>query len=87
MTFEKCQSALLSIRRMQGTRCPLVRVELGDSIYRGRLARSDSDPEVRAGNGSPYGVIVLENLGLSRQPEIVLQIAEILENGLRPLDD
>lgn len=86
MTFEKCQSALLSIRRMQGTRCPMVRVDLGDSVYRGRLARSDSDPEFRAGNGSPFGVIVLESLGLCRQTETVLQIAEIPEDGLQPLD-
>jgi hypothetical protein len=85
MTFEECQSALVAIRRQQGTRCPLVRVDLGGCEYHGRLARSDSDPEYRNSSASPFGVLVLENLGLSRSPETILQIADIPENGLRSI--
>lgn len=87
MTFEECQQALVSIRRKQGTRYPLLRVDYGGTVFRGRLARADSDPEYRNGSGSPYGVLVLEQLGLSRGPQTILQIASIPESGLRTLDD
>jgi hypothetical protein len=87
MTFEQCQSVLVTIRKKQGTRCPLVRVDCGGLVVRGRLARSDSDPEFRRDNGSPYGVIVLEGIGLCRQPETIVQIASIPENGLRSIDE
>ena len=40
---------LVSIRRKQGTRCPLVRVDYAGTVVRGRLARADSDPEYRRG--------------------------------------
>ena len=88
MTFEQCQTALMTIRRRQGTRCPLVRVDYGGAVYRGRLARADSDPEYRNRKdpSSPYGVLVLENLGLGRGPETILQIADIPAEGLKPLD-
>ena len=87
MTFEQCQSVLVAIRRKQGTRCPLVRVDCGGMVVRGRLARSDSDPEFRRNNGSPYGVLVLEGIGLSRHPETFVQIASIPEDGLRSIDE
>ena len=86
MTFEQCQTVLVSIRRKQGTRCPLVRVDYAGTVVRGRLARADSDPEFRRGD-SPFGVLVLESLGLSRGPETILQIASIPADGLRSLDD
>jgi hypothetical protein len=86
MTFEHCHSTLVSIRRKQGTRCPLVRVDYAGTIFRGRLSRADSDPEYRRGD-SPFGVLVLENLGLTRTPETILQIANIPENGLKSIDD
>jgi hypothetical protein len=86
MTFETCQSVLVAIRRKQGTRCPLIRVDLGECVYRGRLARADSDPEFRSTSDSPFGVLVLENLGLTRQPETILQIADIPDDGVRSLD-
>jgi hypothetical protein len=87
MTFEKCQSSLVAIRRQQGTRCPLVRVDLGGSVYQGRLKRSDSDPEHRQGRLSPFGVLVLEALGLTRGPETILQIADIPDDGIHSLRD
>jgi hypothetical protein len=86
MTFEQCQNALVAIRRKQGTRYPLVRVDYGGTVFRGRLARADSDPEFRNNAGSPYGILVIENLGLTPGPETILQIANIAQDGLQPLD-
>ncbi len=87
MTFEECQQALVTIRRKQGTRYPLLRVDYGGTVFRGRLARADSDPEFRQASSSPYGVLVLEQLGLSRGPQTILQIANIPESGLHTLDE
>jgi hypothetical protein len=87
MTFEECQQALVKIRRQQGTRYPLLRVDYGGTVFRGRLARADSDPEYRHNPGSPYGVLVLDQPGLTRGPQTILQIANIPESGLHPLDD
>jgi hypothetical protein len=87
MTVEECQTALVAIRRQQGTRCPLVRVVFGGAVFQGRLKRSDSDPEHRRGNDSPFGVLVLEGLGLARGPETILQIADIPDDGIRSLQN
>jgi hypothetical protein len=87
MTFEQCHTSLVSIRRKQGTRCPIVRVDFGGSVFRGRLARADSDPEYRSVSNSPYGVLVLEGLGLDGRPETILQIADIPPDGLRSIDE
>jgi hypothetical protein len=86
MTFEECHAALAAIRRTQGTTCPLLRVDYAGTTFRGRLARSDSDRQERNDGGSPYGVLVLENLGLTRVPETILQIANIPAGGLRALE-
>ena len=86
MTFDECHSTLTSIRRQQGTRCPKIRIDYGGTVFRGRLARADSDPEYRKDPKSPYGVLVLEQLGLSRTPETILQIADIPSNGVKPID-
>jgi hypothetical protein len=86
MTFEQCQHALVAIRRKQGTRYPLVRVDCGGAVYRGRLARADSDPEFVNDRSSPYGVLVLEQVGLSRGPETIVQIASIPQDGLKPFE-
>jgi hypothetical protein len=51
-------------------------------IYKGRLTRTDTDLASRWASGSPFGVLVLENLGLVRSPETILQIAAIPENGI-----
>ena len=84
MTFEQCHANLLAIRRRQGTRCPAVKVAYNGTVYQGRLTRADSDPEFRP-SGSPFGVLVLENLGLTRGPETILQIASIPEDGIADL--
>ncbi len=85
MTFDECHQALLSIRRKQGTRCPILRVDYAGSIYLGRLRRTDSDPEHRAKTQTPYGVLVLESPGLGREPETVLQIASIGSDSIHDL--
>ncbi len=85
MTFEQCQANLMTIRRRQGTRCPVVKVAYNGKIYQGRLTRADSDPENRRASASPFGVLVLENLGLGRGPETILQIADIPDDGIRDL--
>ena len=77
MTFEECHQQLVSIRRNQGTRCPVIRVDFGGSTFQGRLARADSDPEHVQEPKSPYGVLVLEDPGLGRGPQTILQIASI----------
>ncbi len=68
MTFEQCHTHLLAIRRKQGTRCPAVRVAYNGVIYSGRVKHADSDPEARRASTSPFGVLVLENLGLAEGP-------------------
>lgn len=85
MTFEQCHANLLAIRRRQGTRCPVVKVAYNGTVYQGRLTRADSDPEFRRSAASPFGVLVLENLGLSRGPETILQIANIPDDGIADL--
>lgn len=88
MTFDECHSTLAGIRQRQGTRCPLVRVDYAGRVIRGRVARADSDPEYgpKHEQGSPYGVIILENLGLSPVPETILQIADIPAGALKELN-
>jgi hypothetical protein len=85
MTFEQCHAAVQTLRQKQGTPCPLVRVDYAGTVIRGRLTRSDSDRK----NGervSPYGILTLEHLGLSRGPETILQIANIPQDGIHELD-
>jgi hypothetical protein len=86
MTFETCQSLLVTLRKAQGTRHPSIRVHYGGSIIRGRVARSHCDTDQRRDTGSPYGVLVLEDLGLGHGHETLLQIANIPEDGIQPLD-
>jgi hypothetical protein len=82
MTFAQCHTNLMLIRHRQGTPCPVVKVAYNGMIYQGRLARTDTDLEARRNSGSPFGVLVLENLGLARSPETILQIAGIPEDGI-----
>jgi len=86
MTFEQCHAAVQSLRQRQGTTCPLVRVDYAGTVIRGRLTRSDSDRNAGKGRVSPYGIMTLEHLGLSRGPETVLQIANIPQDGIHELD-
>lgn len=85
MTFEQCHTHLLAIRRNQGTSCPAVQVAANGVVYSGRLKHTDSDPEARRTSKSPYGVLVLEHLGLCRGPETIVQIASIPEDGIHDL--
>jgi hypothetical protein len=82
MTFEQCHTHLMMIRDRQGTPCPVVKVAYNGMIYQGRLARTDTDLESRRNSNSPFGVLVLENPGLARSPETILQIATIPEDGI-----
>ncbi|MDB5352932.1 MAG: hypothetical protein JWN86_4179 [Planctomycetota bacterium] len=82
MTFEECQKEVDSLRRKQGTERPLIRVDYGGSIYKGLLARTDSDSESRTPS-SPFGLLVLEEPGLSRRPQTILQIASISSGAIR----
>ena len=86
MTVDQVHTHVQAIRRRQGTRFPLVRVDCGGAVYRGRLARADSDPEHRRRADSPYGILVLEGLGLGRGPETIVQIATIPDGGIADLD-
>ena len=85
MTFEQCHANLMAIRRKQGTTCPAVRIAYNGVIYSGRVKRADSDPDSRRSKFSPFGVLVLENLGLCRGPETIIQIASIPEDGIHDL--
>ncbi len=87
MTFDECRRQIESIRARQGTRKPLIRVDYGGSSYRGRLARSDSDAVARAAAASPYGVLVIEDPGLARAPQTILQIASIAPNAISDSND
>jgi hypothetical protein len=82
MTFEQCHANLLAIRKHQGTRCPVVKVAYNGTVYQGRLTRADTDQESHRNTRSPFGVIVLEGLGLCRGPATILQIANIPEDGI-----
>jgi hypothetical protein len=83
MTFEKCQAILAEIRRRQGTPHPVVQVQYGAAFVRGRVSRADFDGDHPHNPSSPYGVLVLDQLGLARGPATFLQIANIPEDGLR----
>lgn len=81
MTHEECQQALAAVRRRQGTRCPLIRVDAGGQIFRGRLSRSDSDPERLAAVASPSGSLEL-TAPRSREVQAVVPIEKIRPGGI-----
>ena len=84
MTFDECQHDLEAIRGRQGTARPVIRVDYGGSCYKGRLARSDSDPAHRP--HAPFGVLVLEEPGLARAPQTILQIASITPGSISSVE-
>ena len=86
MTYEQCQAILDDIRRRQGTERPMVQVTCGASVLRGRVNYSASGLAGRRNPNSPYGVLVLEEMGLCRRPASFVQIANIPENGLSSLE-
>lgn len=79
MTFEECQHVITSLRQKQGTRHPIVRVDYAGTVYQGRIARCDTDGVRRE---TSFGVLQLEDPGLSRRPATLLQIANILPGGI-----
>jgi len=86
MTYEQCQAILAEIRRRQGTERPMVQVTCGASVLCGRVSYSASGLAGRRNPNSPYGVLVLEQMGLSRGPASFVQIANIPDDGLLSLD-
>ena len=87
MTFEQCHVRITTIRIQQATRHPLIRVECGGVVYFGRLVRADCDLTGPRNSASPYGILVLESLGLDRAPETILQIANIPDGAIQTLED
>lgn len=88
MTFEECRRTIETIRQRQGTTKPVLRVDYGGSIYKGQLARADSDSRGGPPSGSPFGLLVLEEPGLSQSPQTILQIASIAPGSIHdPLDN
>jgi hypothetical protein len=87
MTFDECRAVLTAIRRNQGTRCPIIRVDYGGSVLKGRLVRCDSDPEHAPSVKPPFGLLVLEDPGLSRRPEVMLQIADLASGAIRDAEE
>lgn len=87
MTLDECQQVLSSIRQRQGTEHPLLRIDLGGSVFLGRLRRSDSDPEFRERRPNRYGSIVVEpNPPLAGTP-MTLQIADLSWSAIKGLGD
>jgi hypothetical protein len=86
MTYEQCQAVLDEIRRRQGTDRPLVQVSSGASVVRGRLTLTPSILANRRNPSSPYGVLVLEPMGLCRLAASFVQIASIPEDGLSGIE-
>lgn len=85
MTFDQCHETLTEIRRRQGTTTPILRVHYGGADFRGRLARSDSDPGGLRSDSGPYGVLVLAPEGLAPGPQTLLQIGSIPPGGIEDL--
>ena len=86
MTFDECHESLTRIRRRQGTRFPNLRVDRGGAILRGRLARTDSDPEHRRAPLEPAGALIVEAIGAARGSTTLIPIGEITPGGLDDLD-
>ena len=87
MTYEQCQSILAELKRRQGTERPWVQVTCGESTVRGRVSYSASGLAGRRNPNSPYGLLVLEQLGLGRGPSSYVQIAGIPDDGLHGLEE
>ena len=86
MTFDQCQAILEELCRRQGTDRPLVQVVAGASVVRGRLAQTPAGAARPHNPASPYGVLVLEHLGLTRGPSSFVQIANIPDDGLSGIE-
>lgn len=83
MTYDQCQAVLDEIRRRQGTDRPLVRIITRNLTVRGRIALGLPG---RHHPTSPYGVLVVEQPGLTPGPASFVQIATIPEDGLSGIE-
>jgi hypothetical protein len=83
MTFDECLAVMTAIRRNQGTRSPLVRLDYGGSQFGGRVVRCDADPEHRERVHRPYGLLVLQDPGLANRPDMMFQIADLVSGAIR----
>jgi hypothetical protein len=83
MTYDQCEAVLEEIRRRQGTDRPLVRVIAGGNVVRGRVVRGLPG---RRNPKSPFGVLVVEQPGLTPGPASFVQIASIPEDGLSGIE-
>jgi hypothetical protein len=86
MTVNQCQAILEELCRRQGTDRPLVQVVAGAAVVRGRLAHAPKGAARPRNPESPYGVLVLEHLGLTRGPSSLVQIASIPDDGLSGIE-
>jgi hypothetical protein len=86
MTYEQCQAILDEISRRQGTERPLVQVTCGASVLRGRVRIPAAGLVGRRNPNSPYGVLVLEQMGLCPRTTSFVQIANIPDDGLSGLE-
>ncbi|WP_169980612.1 hypothetical protein [Tautonia rosea] len=87
MTFDECHERLVQIRRGQGTRFPKIRIDCGGQVVKGRLARSDSDPEHRSAPIAPQGALVLEDLHRGRASQTVVELDRLRSHDLHDLTD
>ncbi len=83
MTYNQCQAVLAELGRRQGTDRPLVRIIAGGLVVRGRVVRNLPG---RRNPVSPYGLLVVEQPGLTPGPASMVQIASIPEDGLHGVD-
>jgi hypothetical protein len=77
MTVDDCQAVLTTLRRKQGTRCPIVRIDHPEGALWGRLVRCDSDPEHRAAVPAPHARLFVEEPGRDRREVLSVAIAEL----------
>jgi len=85
MTAEQFETVLEEIRRRQGTRHPLVQLDLAGRTIRGRVREFVADRTTRRAPHSPYGIVAIEQPGLVPGPSTLVQVAEIREGGVREL--
>ncbi|MDG3003722.1 hypothetical protein [Paludisphaera mucosa] len=85
MTAEQFETVLEEIRRRQGTRHPLVQVATAGRTIRGRVGDLVVDRTQARHANTPYGIVTMEQPGLVPGPLMFVQVAEILEDGVREL--
>lgn len=82
MTAEQFETVLDEIRRRQGTRNPLVQVDTAGRTVRGRVGDLVVDRSSRRPH-SPFGIVSIEQPGLVPGPQTLVQVADILDDGVR----